>query len=73
MGVIGLGAATGVVGGATIKSILSVVAGGLTGAKGIVDKDIFYSKTMPVLLLQMEAQRKVQLVKIRTGIRADAD
>jgi hypothetical protein len=73
MAVIGLGAATGVVGGATTKSILGVVSGGLTGAKGIVDKDIFYSKTMPVLLSQMEAQRKVQLVKIRTGLTVDAN
>jgi hypothetical protein len=73
MAVIGLGAATGVVGGETAKSILGVISGGLTGAKGIVDKDVFYSKTMPVLLTQMEAQRKVQLVKIRTGLTVDAN
>ena len=72
MTVIGLGAATGVVGGAATKSILGVISCGITGAKGIVDKDVFYSKTMPVLLAQMEAQRKVQLVKIRTGLGVDA-
>ena len=72
LAVIGLGAATGVVGGAGIKAILGVVAGGLTGAKGVIDKDIFYSKTLPVLLTQMEAQRKVQLVKIREGLKLDA-
>lgn len=73
MTVIGLGAATGVAGGAAAKSILGAISGGITGAKGIIDKDIFYSKTMPVLLSQMEAQRKVQLVKIRTGLTADAN
>jgi hypothetical protein len=73
MTVIGLGAATGVAGGAATKSILGAISGGITGAKGIIDKDLFYSKTMPVLLSQMEAQRKVQLVKIRTGLTADAD
>ena len=70
--VIGLGAATGVAGGAATKSILGAISSGITGAQGIIDKDIFYSKTMPVLLSQMEAQRKVQLVKIRTRLTADA-
>lgn len=73
MAVIGLGAATGVAGGAATKSILGAISGGITGAKGIIDKDIFYSKTMPVLLSQMEAQRKVQLVKIRTGLKEDTN
>ena len=73
MAVIGLGAATGVVAGAGTKSILGVISSGITGAKGIIDKDVFYSKTMPALLTQMEAQRKAQLVKIRTGLKSSAD
>lgn len=69
--VIGLGAATGVIDGETTKSVLGVLSGGITGMKGVIDKDVFYSKTMPVLLAQMEAQRKVQLAKIRTGLSLD--
>ncbi|MGO9612917.1 MAG: hypothetical protein ACLPX5_07780 [Dissulfurispiraceae bacterium] len=73
MSVVGLGAATSIVGGATSKAILGAISGGIVGAKGIMDKDIFYSKTMPALLSQMEAQRKTQLVKIRSGLQKPVD
>jgi hypothetical protein len=73
MAAVGLGAATAVVGGATSKAILGAISGGIIGAKGIMDKDIFYSKTMPALLSQMEAQRKTQLVKIRSGLQRPVD
>ena len=45
----------------------------MIGAKGLIDKDIFYSKTMPVLLLQMETQRKMWLVNIRTKLKENID
>jgi len=67
--VLGLGAATALTGGAGTKSILGAISGGVIGTKGIIDKDVFYSKTMPALLTQMEAQRKSQLVKIRNGLK----
>jgi hypothetical protein len=67
--VLGLGAATALTGSAGTKSILGAISGGVIGTKGIVDKDVFYSKTMPALLTQMEAQRKSQLVKIRNGLK----
>lgn len=70
---VGLGAATAVVGSSATKSILGAISGGLIGGKGIIDKDLFYSKTMPALLAQMEAQRKTQLVKIRTGLQSPAN
>jgi hypothetical protein len=73
MAVVGLGAATAIVDSATTKSILGALSGGITGGKGIIDKDVFYSKTMPVLLSQMEAQRKMQLVKIRSRLRSLSD
>lgn len=73
LAVVGLGAATTVVNGAAVKSILGAISGGITGGKGIIDKDIFYSKTMPALLSQMEAQRKTQLLIIRTRLRSSAD
>ncbi|MDU0457643.1 MAG: hypothetical protein RW306_02825 [Geobacteraceae bacterium] len=73
LAVIGLGGATAVVGNGATKSILGAISGGITGAKGGIDKDVFYSKTMPALLAQMEAQRKSQLVIIRNGQQNKAD
>jgi hypothetical protein len=73
LAVIGLGAGTAIIGSATTKSILGAISGGITGAKGSIDKDIFFSKTMPALLSQMEAQRKTQLLKIRNGLQNKAD
>ena len=50
------------------KSILSAVSAGIVGAKGSVDKNLFYEKTMPVLISQMEANRKKVLVNVRLGM-----
>ncbi len=50
------------------KTILSAIATALTGAKAAVNKDVFYDKTVPVLLAQMGAMRKQALVKLRTGL-----
>ncbi len=55
------------------KSILSAISGGVVGAKGSVDKNLFFDKTMPVLIAQMEANRRDVLVKIRTGMNQDTD
>ncbi len=66
--VLGLSGAGTIVPTAGTKAILAAISGGLTGAKGSVDKNVFYEKTMPVLLGKMEALRKEQLVAIRTGL-----
>ncbi len=68
--VIGLSAAGAIVGSATTKSILAAISGGLTGAKGSIDKNVFYNKTLPVLFTQMDALRRTALVTIRTGMQA---
>jgi hypothetical protein len=73
MAALGLGGATAIAAGSGTKAVLGAISGGLIGAKGIIDKDVFYSKTMPALLAQMEAQRKTQLVRIRTGLKSSAD
>lgn len=65
--VVGLGAAGAVVSGGT-SQLLSAAAGGVTGLKGAIDRDLFFEKTMPVLLQQMNAQRRVVLVQIRDGL-----
>jgi hypothetical protein len=71
--VIGLGGAGAIVGGASTKSILSATSGAITGAKGSIDKHVFFEKTMPVLLSQMEALRKEVLVRIRSGLELGVD
>jgi hypothetical protein len=67
--VLGLSGAGTIVGGATSKAILAAISGGLTGAKLSVDKTLYYEKTMPSLLSQMEANRSRQLVNIRIGLQ----
>jgi hypothetical protein len=71
--VIGLGGAGSIVGGASTKSILAATSGAITGAKGSIDKEVYYNKTMPVLLSQMEALRKQVLVTIRSGLDLGVD
>jgi len=62
------------VGGEGAKSALSVASGGVLGAKGNINKDLFYEKTLPALFTQMEAQRLKARVAIETGLgMADAD
>lgn len=68
LAILGLNAAGSVVGGAVTKSALAAASGGIAGAKGAVDTDLFYAKTLPALVAQMDAQRKTVLVNIRRGL-----
>ena len=65
--ILGLGAAGAVVSGGT-SQLLSAAAGGVTGLRGAIDRDLFFEKTMPVLLQEMNAQRKSIRVQIRKGL-----
>jgi hypothetical protein len=67
----GLAATTGT---AATKSALAAVSSGVLAANGAVNKDLFYQKTIPAIVAQMEADRaKVEAV-ILTGLsRGDAD
>lgn len=62
----GLGATTG--GGAT-KAALA--AAGVVGAQAAIDKDLYYQKTLPALLAQMEANRTAVKLSILTGLNLD--
>lgn len=67
----GLGATTG---GTATKSALSAASAGIVGAQGAVSKDLYYQRTLPALLAQMEANHE----KIRAEIignlkQSDAD
>lgn len=61
----GLGATTGV---AATKAALAAASAGLVGAGGVVNKDLFYQKTLPALLAQMEANRTNVRKTIFTGL-----
>jgi hypothetical protein len=71
--ILGLNAAGAVVGGELTKSALAAASGGIAGAKGAIDTDLFYQKTLPALVAQMQAQRKVVLVSIRKGLSESVD
>src|SRR5215469_13607815 len=54
---IGLGSAGALVGGATTKSILAAISAGVAGARGKIDADILYSKSITLIITQMDADR----------------
>ncbi len=57
--------------GGSIGQNLAGIAGGLTGIKGSIDKNIYYEKTMPALVAAMKAERtRIRLV-IDTGLKTD--
>jgi hypothetical protein len=70
---LGLNLATTAVGGASTKTILAGVASGVTGTKIAIDKNFFFEKTVPVLITSMNAQRKVALAPILSGITNNSD
>jgi hypothetical protein len=72
-GVLGLTGTAALMTPASTKSILAAISGGIVGIKGSIDKNLFYDKTMPVLLTQMEALRKQRLATILQGINTSAD
>ncbi|MFZ1991427.1 MAG: hypothetical protein WAW96_16840 [Alphaproteobacteria bacterium] len=62
----GLGATTG---NAATKSALSAASGGVIGAQGVVNKDLFYQKTVPAIIAQMEANRAKVKLAIFAGLK----
>ncbi|KAB2660153.1 MAG: hypothetical protein DVB31_14595 [Verrucomicrobia bacterium] len=73
LAVLGLSGAGATAGGAATKAILSAISGGVTGAKLSIDKTLFYEKTMPVLLHEMQASRNTVLGEIRKGLLGELD
>jgi hypothetical protein len=71
--VLGLSAAGTLVPAAGSKAVLAAIAGGLVGTRGVIDKEVFYEQTLPVLLHTMDALRKTQLAKIRIGLLVGPD
>jgi hypothetical protein len=57
----------------TSAKILSALAGIGTGAKTSIDKNVYYTKTLPALMLTMEATRSKKLTDIRLREKEQID
>jgi hypothetical protein len=65
---------TATTGNAATKSALGAASAGVIGAKSAIDKDLYYQKTIPALLAQMEADRLTAKLQIVAGVKlSDAD
>jgi hypothetical protein len=51
------------------KTVLSAIATGIGGAKGSVDKNLFFKQTMDVLLVKMKANRAEVLTSIQKKMK----
>src|SRR5437899_1909788 len=52
---------------------LAASSAGIIGVKGAIDADLFYQKTMPALVAQMDAQRRTVLANILQGLSQGLD
>ncbi|WP_404712415.1 hypothetical protein [Sphingomonas sp. MMS24-J13] len=61
----GLAATTG---GSATKAALAAASGGIVGAQGAVNKDLYFKSTLPALLARMEANRATVKARIAKGM-----
>ena len=61
----GLGATTG---SAATKAALAAASTGIVGAQAAISKDLYYQRTIPALLAQMQANRNQIKASILTGL-----
>jgi len=67
----GLGATAGT---ATTKAALAAASAGIVGAKTAISSDLFYQRTLPALIAQMDANRATAKAAILNGLsRPDTD
>lgn len=67
----GLGATTG---DAATKAALAAASGGVIASNGAVNKDLFYQKTIPAIIAQMQADRQNVQATILTALhQSDKD
>jgi hypothetical protein len=69
----GLNAASAVTGTAALKSVLSVIAGGITGSNASYQKNFFDQQTREVVVGVMRSARLTQLAVIETGMASNSD
>lgn len=68
LAVLTLNGIAAVTGGAQTKATLAVISGGLIGAKGSVDKELFNLEALSAIVSRMKAARLTALVPIKAGL-----
>lgn len=66
---VALGGLGAVIADTTTKSAISAAAGGIVGAQGIINKDLYYQQTIAALIAQMEANREQAKAAIYTSLQ----
>ena len=67
----GLGATTGSIG---TKAALAAASAGIVGAQAAISKDLFFQRTIPALMAQMESNRAAATTRILKGLaRTDGE
>lgn len=69
--ILGLGSAGALVPGATTKAILAAISAGISGGKGIIDRDMLYNAGIQTLIQKMDGDRGVIRVKIAGNLKYD--
>ncbi len=69
--ILGLGSAGALVPGATTKAILAAISAGISGGKGIIDRDLLYNAGIQTLIQKMDGDRGVIRVKITASLKYD--
>jgi len=64
-----MGAVGGVAGAAVTKAALNSASAAVTGAEGAISKELYYQRTLPALISQMEANRANVKLNILAGIK----
>lgn len=69
--ILGLGSAGALVPGATTKAILAAISAGISGGKGIIDRDLLYNAAIQTLIQKMDGDRGVIRLKITTRLKSN--
>jgi hypothetical protein len=64
-----MGAVGGVAGAAVTKAALNSASAAVTEAEGAISKELYYQRTLPALIAQMEANRTNAKLNILAGIK----
>lgn len=70
---LGLGGAGAAVMNAETSRILSALSGGITGSRSSINKNLYYEKTLPALIVLMEAEREKVKAEIIQGLSQEVD
>lgn len=69
LSVLGLAGVAATTGSITTATALAAASAGIIGAKGAINSDLYFQRTLPALLAQMDANRARAKLPIVTGLR----